>query len=314
MLRRTRARPPRLCAGSCSAGTRRGCAGLSRRHGRRPALGDGHRRRGPPRARPHQRDDFHVFEDSVLQEISHFSDQPEPISLSLLLDTSNSMETQNKLALAQQAGVGLHRAAGPEGRRADRRLRQPDEDPGARSPATRTCSTRALRQTKAGGSTSLYNAIYTALSDLKRLRRAVGRRDRGGRPSCCSRTAKTRRASCRTTMCSIRRSDREVIVYADRRWSTKDQAAVARLERGGIRAAIAHARHGRPRVLRRRPAQLPAIYVQISESWPTSTRSATCPRTRRRTARGAAIDAAGAQRRRDAAHPRPGYFAPTEKK
>lgn len=45
--------------------------------------------------------DFQLFEDGVLQDITHFSINPEPISLSLLIDTSASMELDSRLTIAQ---------------------------------------------------------------------------------------------------------------------------------------------------------------------------------------------------------------------
>ena len=115
------------------------------------------------------RDDFKVFEDGVLQEITHFSDQPEPISLSLLIDTSNSMEVQNKLTLAQQAASGFVDRLGPKDV-----AQVIDFDSQTKILATFTGDkeilTKALRSGKAGGGTSLYNSLYTALSELRRLR------------------------------------------------------------------------------------------------------------------------------------------------
>ena len=115
--------------------------------------------------------DFHIFEDNVLQDISHFSDQPEPISLSLLIDTSNSMESQNKLGLAQQAANGFVARLGPKD---VAQIVDFDSQTKILMPFTgdKDALARGLKLAKPGGSTSLYNALYTALSDLKRLRRA----------------------------------------------------------------------------------------------------------------------------------------------
>lgn len=113
------------------------------------------------------REDFRVFEDGVAQEIAHFASQPEPISLSLLIDTSTSMET--KLSIAQQAASGFLARLGPNDV-----AQIVDFDNQTRILATfssdKAVLDRALRQTKAGGSTSMYNALYTALSELRRLR------------------------------------------------------------------------------------------------------------------------------------------------
>lgn len=119
------------------------------------------------------REDFRVYEDGVPQDISHFSAQPEPVSLSLLVDTSASMEQQNKLGLAQQAASGFVARLG-----AQDVAEVIDFDSQTRILAPFTGDKaeldRALRLTKAGGSTSLYNAIYTSLSELRRARGQFG--------------------------------------------------------------------------------------------------------------------------------------------
>jgi Ca-activated chloride channel family protein len=118
-----------------------------------------------------KQDDFHVFEDGVLQDISHFADQPQPVALSLLLDTSTSMGLDNKLILAQQAASGLI------ARLADGDVAQiVDFDSQVKILAGFTSDKdvldKSLKLAKAGGSTSLYNALYTALSLLRQQRSA----------------------------------------------------------------------------------------------------------------------------------------------
>lgn len=114
-------------------------------------------------------EDFEVYEDGVRQSLAFFSSLQQPIALAILLDTSNSME--EKLATAQEAAVGLIRRM----RRDDAmeviefnsqvRIPQPfTNDPAALE--------RAIRQTTANGSTSLYNAIYVSLRELKKQRAA----------------------------------------------------------------------------------------------------------------------------------------------
>lgn len=110
---------------------------------------------------------FSVYEDGVQQDISYFMRTPQPIALSLLIDTSTSME--HKLAVAQEAAVGFAR-----------RLQPTDAaqiiDFDSRHEilqtftADRALLEQAIRRTQVGGSTSLYNAIYVALSELKRVR------------------------------------------------------------------------------------------------------------------------------------------------
>ena len=111
-------------------------------------------------------DDFNVFEDGVKQEVTFFNRTNLPIALALLLDTSASMES--KLPTAQEAAIGFAK-----------RLRTQDLaeviDFDSRvivlAPFTNGASEReqAIHKTSAGGSTSLYNAVYIALKDLKKV-------------------------------------------------------------------------------------------------------------------------------------------------
>jgi Ca-activated chloride channel homolog len=110
-------------------------------------------------------EDFNVFEDGVKQEVTFFNHTNLPIALALLIDTSASMEP--KLPTAQEAAVGF-----------SRKLRTQDiaeiVDFDSRVVVlqgfTNTVAEleQAIRKTSAGGSTSLYNAIYIALKDLKK--------------------------------------------------------------------------------------------------------------------------------------------------
>ena len=119
------------------------------------------------------RDDFRVYEDSVPQEISHFSSEPSPISLSLLIDTSTSMDQESKLPLAQQAASGFINKLRPNDV-----AQILDFDSMTKILAEFTSDKAVLEQAlakmRAGGSTSLYNAIYTALSELRRTRGQFG--------------------------------------------------------------------------------------------------------------------------------------------
>jgi Ca-activated chloride channel homolog len=112
------------------------------------------------------KDDFQVFEDGVKQDVSFFNKANSPIGLSILLDTSASMES--RISTAQQAAIGFAR-----------KLREQDLaeviDFDSRAvtlqPFTNNIPAleQAIRKTAAGGSTSLYNAIYIALKDLKKV-------------------------------------------------------------------------------------------------------------------------------------------------
>ena len=111
------------------------------------------------------RTDFEVYEDGVRQELTFFTRGQLPIALALLMDTSASME--EKLPIAQEAAVGFAK-----------RLREKDTaeviDFDSRveilQPFTNGAAEveKAIRRTTAGGSTSLYNAIYISLKELKK--------------------------------------------------------------------------------------------------------------------------------------------------
>jgi Ca-activated chloride channel family protein len=110
--------------------------------------------------------DFDVFEDGARQELTFFNRTNLPIALALLIDTSASMET--RLATAQEAAIGFAR-----------KLRPQDVaevvDFDSRVMILQGFTNKipeleqAIRKTSAGGSTSLYNAIYIALKDLKKV-------------------------------------------------------------------------------------------------------------------------------------------------
>jgi Ca-activated chloride channel family protein len=113
-----------------------------------------------------QSENFSVFEDGIKQDVTLFSRTNLPVALALLLDTSASMET--KLPVAQEAAVGFAK-----------RLRKQDLaevvsfDSRVIVLQTFTNSSgeleQAIRKTSAGGSTSLHNAVYIALKDLKKI-------------------------------------------------------------------------------------------------------------------------------------------------
>ena len=113
-----------------------------------------------------QRDDFSVFEDGAKQDITFFNRTNLPIALSLLLDTSASME--NKLPTAQEAAIGFARRLRPQDL-----AEVIDFDSRVIVLQNFTASVadleQAIHKTSAGGSTSLYNAVYIALKDLKKV-------------------------------------------------------------------------------------------------------------------------------------------------
>ena len=112
-------------------------------------------------------EDFLVYEDGVQQETTFFTRTQLPISLALLLDTSASME--ERLQTAQEAAVGFARRLRPEDMAEiinfDSRVEILETFTNDQQRLE-----RAIRRTSAGGSTSLYNAIYISLKELKKVR------------------------------------------------------------------------------------------------------------------------------------------------
>jgi Ca-activated chloride channel family protein len=110
---------------------------------------------------------FAVFEDGVKQDIAFFTSERQPIALSILLDSSTSMD--QKLKTAQEAAVGFASRLAPQD---VAQVIDFDSRPTVAQGFTndRTLLEQAIRKTTAGGSTSLYNAIYIALSELKKVR------------------------------------------------------------------------------------------------------------------------------------------------
>jgi len=111
-------------------------------------------------------DDFSVFEDGAKQDVTFFNKTNLPIALALMLDTSASMDT--KLPTAQEAAAGFVRRLRPQD---VAEVIDFDSRVNIASPFTGNVADLelAIRKTSAGGSTSLYNAIYIALKDLKKI-------------------------------------------------------------------------------------------------------------------------------------------------
>jgi Ca-activated chloride channel homolog len=111
--------------------------------------------------------EFEVFEDGVKQPLTFFSRVQQPIALAVLLDTSASME--GKLGTAQEAAIGFAR-----------RLRKSDAmeviEFNSQVNIVQEFSSdiptleKAIQSTSVNGSTSLYNAIYISLKNLRRNR------------------------------------------------------------------------------------------------------------------------------------------------
>lgn len=112
-------------------------------------------------------EDFSVYEDGVKQDLTVFNKSRLPIALVLLLDTSSSME--EKLATAQQAAIGFTEQLRPQDTAEvvdfDSRVEVLQS-----FTSDRAALEKAIKQTAAGGSTSLFNAVYIALKALQKIK------------------------------------------------------------------------------------------------------------------------------------------------
>ena len=117
--------------------------------------------------------DFAVFEDGAKQDVSFFNRRQQPIALSMLLDSSASME--DKLPTLQSAASGFVKRLKPND---IAQIIDFDSRVEVKQPFTGNQAdlTAAIEQTSAGGSTSLYNAIYIALKELRKIK-AVSEED-----------------------------------------------------------------------------------------------------------------------------------------
>jgi Ca-activated chloride channel family protein len=111
--------------------------------------------------------DFSVFEDGAKQELSFFNRTNLPIALSLLIDSSASME--QRMEHAQEAAIGFAK------RIRDQDLAQVvDFDSRVEIKLGFTNKIEeleaAIRTTSPGGSTALHNAVYISLKELAKVR------------------------------------------------------------------------------------------------------------------------------------------------
>jgi len=111
--------------------------------------------------------DFQVFEDGTKQDVTFFNKRQQPIALSLLLDSSASME--DKLETLQKAASEFVRRLKPND---IAQVIDFDSRVEIRQPFTSNKDEleTAIMQTAAGGSTSLHNAIYISLKELRKVR------------------------------------------------------------------------------------------------------------------------------------------------
>jgi len=118
-----------------------------------------------------KRDGFHIYEDGVEQQISHFETVEQPFTVVLMLDTSDS--TQAKLSEIQNAAIAFLDQLRP----ADRAVIFAfDKAHAALTTATndRTVLASAIRRTASGGGTALYDSLDSVVKDI--LKRIPGRK------------------------------------------------------------------------------------------------------------------------------------------
>jgi Ca-activated chloride channel homolog len=102
-----------------------------------------------------------------MQEVSFFTRINQPIALSLLIDSSASMD--RRMEIAQEAAIGFAQRLRPQDLAQvvdfDSRVQivQDFTNDGA-------TLERAIRSTTAGGSTALYNALYISLKELAKIK------------------------------------------------------------------------------------------------------------------------------------------------
>jgi len=112
-----------------------------------------------------EKQQFRVFDDKVEQTVTHFAMDDEPLAIGLVFDTSGSMG--NKLKRSRQAAAEFFRAANPD----DEFLLVTFNDrPRLDVPLTRDPEEiqNRLAFTSSNGSTAMIDAIYMAVSELKK--------------------------------------------------------------------------------------------------------------------------------------------------
>ena len=251
---------------------------------------------------------FSVYEDGVQQNITFFSRTPQPIALSLLIDTSTSMD--QKLPIAQEAAIGFARRLQPTDA-----AQIIDFDSRHEILQTftsdRTLLEQAIRRTQVGGSTSLYNAIYVALSELKRVRATSLEQVRRQAIVVLSDGEDTTSLiAYEDVLESAKRS--EVAVYAIGLRSKQDRPTRGFNEAEFVLKTLAQETGGRAFFVED-PVQLPSIYQQIADELANQYSIGYTSKNTKRDGAWRAI-VVKVNRPNVAARTKRGYFAPTPPK
>jgi len=206
--------------------------------------------------------DFLIFEDRIPQTIAVFANDPQPIALSLLLDSSLSME--RTLVLAQQAAIGFVERLGPKdvaqvidfNSTSDTRIRQGFTN-------DRESLERAIRRITSGGWTALYDALYIGLAEAHRQRPKLTEAIRRQAVVVLSDGENTESLKTADDVIeSARRSD--VMVYAVALRDKTNARPRGYSESEYVLRTLAQTTGGRVFVADE-AAQLPAIYHQIAD-------------------------------------------------
>lgn len=114
-----------------------------------------------------EKDQFTVLENGVRQDVLIFSRENLPVALSLLIDTSASMDS--RMQIAQDAAVGFAQRIRPQDLVQiidfDNRVTVAQA-----FTADKALLEQAIRGTQSGGMTSMYQAVYIALRELAKIR------------------------------------------------------------------------------------------------------------------------------------------------
>jgi Ca-activated chloride channel family protein len=119
--------------------------------------------------------DFAVFEDGIRQDLTLFTHENLPISMVIMIDCSASME--EKLKTAQAAAIRFTKTLRPQDLA---QIVQFNDRATTLQPFTNDLGAleTAIRRTEAAGPTALHNALYIALKDLMRDKKAAELRRR----------------------------------------------------------------------------------------------------------------------------------------
>ena len=114
-----------------------------------------------------KKEDFRLFEDGVLQSITHFAQDDAPVSAGILLDISGSMK--NKMLMASEAATSFFQFANPED---EFFLVEFNARPKLKIPFTHEWPeiTKEIARAKPSGWTAMLDAIHLALAQMKNAR------------------------------------------------------------------------------------------------------------------------------------------------